>query len=229
MTALPRILAFDTSGPHCAVAVLPGESTHLFEEMKRGQAERLMPLIDEVLCASATTFGDLHAVAVGIGPGNFTGIRIAVSAARGMALSLGIPAVGVSGFEWLHHGRDWPGRVMISLPAPQNRAYVQEFVNRMPLGPPDLITPGSDGRALEQPNLIVAGHRAREIAEAYGAGWDEDTWLERRPEMMATTIALVAAAKLERSGGVWSERPAPLYSRPADAAPASDPPPVILP
>jgi tRNA threonylcarbamoyl adenosine modification protein YeaZ len=229
MTAQSRILAIDTSGPHCAVALLPDEGAFRFEEMKRGQAERLMPLVDEVLAMADTSFGDLDAIAVGIGPGNFTGIRIAVSAARGLALALGIPAVGVSGFEWLHQGRDWSGRVMISLPAPQNRAYVQTFVNRTALGEPDLTTPGIRDRALEQPNLIVAGYRSRDIAKAYNAEWDEDTWLDRRPETMATSIALVAANKLDRAGGVWTERPSPLYARPADAAPASDPPPVILP
>lgn len=197
--------------------------------MKRGQAERLMPLCGEVLTASGRDYGDLDAIAVGIGPGNFTGIRIAVSAARGLALSLGIPAIGVSGFEWLHQGRDWSGRVMISLPAPQDRTYVQTFVNRAPLGPPTLLVPGTRPPELEQPNLIVAGFRAREIAKGFDAAWDEDAWTDRRPEMMAASIAQIATNKLKAAEGVWDERPSPLYVRPADAAPASDPPPVILP
>ncbi len=222
-------MAFDTSGPHCAAAVWPSPAAPRFEEMTRGQAERLPPMCGEVLAESGITYADLDAIAVGVGPGNFTGSRIGVSFARGLSLSLGIPSIGVTGFEWLHQGRDWSGRVMISLPAPQDRAYVQTFVNRVPLGAPGILTPGTRDAAFEQPNLIVAGYRAREIAESYNAECDDEAWEGRLPLMMGANIALVAANKLAASGGVWTERPAPLYIRPADAAPASDPPPVILP
>lgn len=229
MRRAPRILAFDTSGSYCAVAVRPDGAEPCFEEMKRGQAERLMPLCGEALMAAGIGYHDLDAIAVGVGPGNFTGIRIAVSAARGLALSLGRPAIGVSGFEWLHQGRDWSGRVMISLPAPRDRSYVQTFVNREPLGPPALLLPGTRPTELEHPNLTVAGYRAREIAKAFDAAWDEDAWHDRRPEMMAAAMAEIAANKLNDANGGRDERPSPLYVRPADAAPASDPPPVILP
>ena len=72
--------------------------------MKRGQAEQLMPLCQEVLEEANLIWQDISLIGVGIGPGNFTGIRIAVSAARGVALGLGIPAIGVTGFEQLHQG-----------------------------------------------------------------------------------------------------------------------------
>lgn len=222
-------MGFDTSGAHCAVAVRPGGAAPGFEEMKRGQAERLIPMCSEALAASGIGYGDLEAIAVGIGPGNFTGVRIAVSAARGLALSLGIPAIGVSGFEWLHQGLDRSGPVMISLPAPQDRAYVQTFRNRVTLGPPALLVPGSRLTELDQPNLLVAGYRARDIAQGFDAAWDEDVWNDHRPDRMAAAIAEIAAHKLAVAEGVWDERPSPLYIRPADAAPASDPPPVILP
>jgi tRNA threonylcarbamoyl adenosine modification protein YeaZ len=69
------------------------------EEMGRGQAERLMPLLEEMLAEAGVGWSDLDRIGVGVGPGNFTGIRISVSAARGLALGLDIPAVGVSGFD----------------------------------------------------------------------------------------------------------------------------------
>ena len=101
MAAGPFVLGFDTSAAHCAAAVLDGErclATRV-EEMGRGQAERLMPLLEELLAEAGLNWRDLHRIGVGVGPGNFTGIRISVAAARGLALGLGIPAIGVSTFD----------------------------------------------------------------------------------------------------------------------------------
>ena len=96
------ILAFDTSAAHCAAALLLPDSLILrLEPMEKGQAERLMPMLEDVLAEGGLAWSDLKALAVGTGPGNFTGIRIAVSAARGLALGLGIPAVtGLAAFVW---------------------------------------------------------------------------------------------------------------------------------
>ncbi len=101
MPSDPTILAFDTSAAHCAAALLSGGRivAATAEEMGRGQAERLMPMIEEMLAGAGFAWRDLDAVAVGIGPGNFTGIRISVAAARGLALGLGVPAIGVSTLE----------------------------------------------------------------------------------------------------------------------------------
>ena len=69
--------------------------------MEKGQAERLMPLISELLAEAGVVLADVTAIAVGTGPGNFTGVRIAVAAARGLALGLGVPAIGVTRLEAL--------------------------------------------------------------------------------------------------------------------------------
>lgn len=96
-----RVLGFDTSAAHCAAAVICGDRVlaQRVEPMTRGQAERLFPLLEELLAEAGLSWPDLDAIGVGVGPGNFTGIRISVAAARGLALSLGIPAVGVSATE----------------------------------------------------------------------------------------------------------------------------------
>ncbi|PJE34371.1 tRNA (adenosine(37)-N6)-threonylcarbamoyltransferase complex dimerization subunit type 1 TsaB, partial [Pseudooceanicola lipolyticus] len=88
MASDPTILAFDTSAAHCAAALLSGDrllASHA-EAMSRGQAERLLPLLEDMLDRAGLGWRDLDAIGVGTGPGNFTGIRIAVSAARGLAL-----------------------------------------------------------------------------------------------------------------------------------------------
>ena len=92
------ILGFDTSGAHVGTAIFDGTDVPAahYIDMRKGQAERLMPMIEETLADAKISLSDLTAIGVGIGPGNFTGIRISVSAARGLALALGIPAIGVS-------------------------------------------------------------------------------------------------------------------------------------
>lgn len=120
------ILGLDTSGPHCAAALINGDTIlHAHgEDMARGQAERLMDLLEEVLAAEGKSWSDLSALAVGTGPGNFTGIRIGVSAARGLALGLKIPAYGVTGFEARAHVS--PTSARIAIPAPRDMVYVSD-------------------------------------------------------------------------------------------------------
>ena len=92
------VLGFDTSAAHCAAALVSGDhvlARHA-DHMSRGQGEHLIGLLEDLLSKKGYTWGDLDTIGVGIGPGNFTGIRISVAAARGLALSLGIPAIGVS-------------------------------------------------------------------------------------------------------------------------------------
>ena len=122
----PLILAFDTSGPYCAAALLSGDTviTQTVEEMKKGQAERLMFLLKELLQLHGLAYADLDALAVGTGPGNFTGIRIGVSAARGLALGLGIPAYGVNGFE--QRAILNPSAMFHSIAAPRDQRYVRD-------------------------------------------------------------------------------------------------------
>lgn len=93
--------------------------------MQKGQAERLFPLLEDMLSEGGATWADLTAIGVGIGPGNFTGIRISVSAARGLALSLGIPAVGISSFE--AQAIDTPRPVLSLIDARRDQVFVQEL------------------------------------------------------------------------------------------------------
>ena len=197
------ILAFDTSAAHCTAAVLDGDHllAHAHEPMAKGQAERILVLCEELLAQAGTTWGALHAIGVGIGPGNFTGIRIAVSAARGLALGLGVPAVGVSSFDALALGHDGPCACAVD--ARRGQVYLQSF--------------GS--AALDTPAL----HDLENLPDFDGPLIGEGGQQPHYP--VAHAIALIT----QRRFATETTRPAPLYLKAADAAPARDAPPVILP
>ena len=234
----PTILAFDTSAAHCAAALLIGGRivAQRFEEMKKGQAERLFPMLEEVLGEVGAVWQELDAIGVGTGPGNFTGIRIAVSAARGLALSLGVPAIGISGFEALRSVAGTPGRkCLAALPAPREQWLVEitdnegrpdvsaliagsELSSHAHAVPPAVIGPWSDGMEVESA-VVIEGRRVPDVAAVGNV-----------PQFMAQIAATIANLAAERwKAGEEVRSPTPLYIRPPDAAPASDPPPVILP
>lgn len=208
----PVVLAFDTSAAHCAAAVVSGSRilAQRVEQMDKGQAERLMPLLAEVLAEAQVGYAGLSAIGVGTGPGNFTGVRISVAAARGLALGLGIPAIGVTGFEALATGL--PDDVVLLLDARRGALWVAgKGIDPQLMDPPH-FPDGTTGRP-------VAGHRAAELALQTGG-----TLLEQ-PVPLAVAIARLAAGRLATA----QPRPAPLYLRAADAALPTEPPPVILP
>ena len=188
------VLGFDTSAAHCAAALLSGDRVLCLkaEEMGRGQAERLMPLLEDVLAEGGVAWRDLTRIGTGIGPGNFTGIRISVSAARGLALALDIPVVGVSTFDAI--GLEADETQLPAVPAPREQVYIRQK------GAEPRLLPVQDADRIGLPLILPPA-----------------------PEQLALAIARIAAkVDLPVPG------PAPLYIRPADAAPPREAPPVII-
>ncbi|MBI1218373.1 MAG: tRNA (adenosine(37)-N6)-threonylcarbamoyltransferase complex dimerization subunit type 1 TsaB [Rhodobacteraceae bacterium] len=207
--AAPLILAFDTSAAFCAAAVLLDDRVLAAAEepMAMGQAERLMPLLAELLAMAGAGWRDLAAIGVGTGPGNFTGVRLSVSAARGLALSLGRPAIGVTRLEALAEGLPQPLAVIED--ARRGALYLQRFG---PTTAAELVEPDS------LPDLGALPRTGGGAALIPGG-------VILPPAMpLAVAIARITARRL----GTPQPRPAPLYLRAADAAVSSDPPPVIL-
>jgi tRNA threonylcarbamoyl adenosine modification protein YeaZ len=221
-------LAFDTSAAHCAAAVVRGDAilAEAVVPMARGQAEALVPLLQRLMAEAGHDLPDLTALGVGIGPGNFTGTRIAVATARGLALALGRPAIGVSTFDLMRDpsGLGEDAAELVSVPAPREMAYVCQYRRGTARAAPRLVDPAAPPRDLRLPaNIHVIGHRAAEIARAFDAGHREAA-LEDLPRRLGKVTEWKWRNRIDTGS-----RPAPLYVKPPDAAPPGDPPPVLLP
>ncbi len=220
MTDSPNVLAFDTSAAHCAAALLIGDRIITrTDDMARGQAEHLMPMLEEMLAKQGLVWADLDIIAVGTGPGNFTGIRMSVAAARGLALGLGKPAVGVGVLEAQAFGTTGP--ILSTLRAPRDMVCAQRLTDGWPDAEP-IFTDLIGALALAGPEEVsVLGDMAETLHQAHGLTIGSSV------VSVIEGIALLAADPIYRMD--HADRPAPLYLRPADAAPARDAPPTIIP
>jgi tRNA threonylcarbamoyl adenosine modification protein YeaZ len=212
------VLGFDTSGPFCCAALLRGDRvlSQAYEDRARGQAERLFAMLEEVLQAGGVVWADLDAIGVGTGPGNFTGIRISVAAARGLALSLSRPAIGVSALEALADGAPRP--CIATVAARRGELYAQVF-GAQEDGLPRLLTPDTLAGAGLPRGLPVLGDAAQTVAAV-----TQGTAVHGARAPRAVAIARIAARRI----GTPQPRPTPLYLRAADAAPARDRAPDVI-
>jgi tRNA threonylcarbamoyladenosine biosynthesis protein TsaB len=187
-------------------------------DLGKGHAEHLIAVIDGALAAAGKAYGDLDAIAVSVGPGSFTGIRVAVSAARGFSLALGIPAIGVNTLEALAAEARAALGVRTILAAlgsglDSADAMVQAALydqSGRALHAPAIMTLRVSVDLALQAGAVLAGTAAGRIAALAGGG------LTIGSESATADIgvyAKVAAAK-DVTG-----RPSPLYLREPDAKP----------
>jgi tRNA threonylcarbamoyl adenosine modification protein YeaZ len=185
------ILAFDTSAAHCAAVIVSGDTVlaRRHEEMNRGQAERLFPLLEEMLGEAGTGWRDLRALAVGTGPGNFTGLRVAVAAARGLALATGLPAFGVDGFAARAEGA--PGPSLVCIAAPRGAVHVR----RIGGDPDDAVAT----MTVDEACALAGSEGLRLVGEAVGA-----------PPALPLAEAIARVARRRLAAGETPARPAPV-------------------
>jgi len=212
-----RILALDTASGPIAVAVVDtrgGDPVVRREPAGRGQAERLPGLVAEALAAAGLAPADLDRIVVTTGPGGFTGVRVGVAYARGLALALAVPAIGVTSFAALAASvraavGDRP--VTVVLDDRRGGVHVQAF---SPAGEPAgawaTTTPAAAAAALA-PGGVLAGPGAVAV-EAAGAA--------AGAVLADAAVDPVVLARLG-AAAVPDGAPEPLYLRPADAIPAA--------
>ena len=129
-----RVLAIDTALGACAAAVLDARLGEILASeslpMLRGHAEAIMPLIARVMDAAFVDFALLDRIAVTVGPGSFTGLRVGIAAARGIALAAGKPAIGLSTLSALaapHVASRAGDTIMAAIDGRNEQVYFQVF------------------------------------------------------------------------------------------------------
>ncbi len=220
------LLALDAAGTSCSAAVWAkgGVVATCLEVMPRGQSERLVPMVGEVMARAGVAFADLDAVAVTRGPGGFTGVRIGLATARGLALAWRLPLLGVTCFETVAaalSAAEIDGRqLVVALDAKRSELYAQAFSGAGPgpscqsaLGPPRALAPADLDAVLPAGPLLLAGDAAEQALPALRQAG-------RAVELATLTGAIDAAWVASLAAGKdLDSRPAtvqPLYLREPD-------------
>jgi tRNA threonylcarbamoyl adenosine modification protein YeaZ len=219
-----RVLAIDTALEACSAAVLDTARADILATetrvMARGHAEALVPMIARVMAAAGIGFSELDRIAVAVGPGSFTGLRVGIAAARGIALAAGKPAVGLttlSGFAAPHIAADDTRSIAAVIDARHEHVYLQVF--------------GPGGRTLVQPRIAplreavlaavtgsarIVGSAAELVAASWPRAQPPPALVDQRGAPDIDWIARLGAAAVKPHGP-----PKPLYLRPPDAQPQS--------
>jgi len=225
-----QVLAFDSATSACSAALWRDGDivAHRFEPMARGHAERLMGMVRAVMADSGTGFADLDLLAVTCGPGGFTGLRIGLAAARGLALAGGLACLGVSTLEAVAAGVAQPerddARVLAAIDSKRGDIYAQVFHGPETMGQAQTVRPenlagfvaaGKTAQAEPGGRIVVVGDAAeRAVAALCDAGLNAvPSAAPSAPD--ARTVAALAAARW--SAGTPAQALRPLYLRPPDA------------
>ena len=163
------ILALDTSTAACTAALLLPDGTIVAsrdEEIGRGHAERLVPMISEMLEGHVPT-----RLLVGVGPGSFTGLRVGIAAAHGMAIGWSVPLLGMNSLALLAASAPpGEGKVTAAMSGGHGELFVQTFDRKKltPTGPIASLTPEKAAGKADAP--LVVGSGAEALVEARGTG-----------------------------------------------------------
>jgi len=195
------LLAFDTSSAACTAALFDGDRciARKDELIGRGHSERLVPMIAELLDGRSAT-----SILVGVGPGSFTGIRVAIAAAHGLAIGWGAKIEGMSSLALLAAGAGGDGEVAACVLGGHGELFVQQYDSSTVEPTSELynLVPIEAAQRINAP--IVVGSGAARLVEARGSGEARDAW-----PTAADALRLPAALR--------SLAPKPVYARAPDA------------
>jgi tRNA threonylcarbamoyladenosine biosynthesis protein TsaB len=217
-----RVLAIDTALGACSAAVLDTEQGGIVASeslaMTRGHAEALIPLLGRVTAEAHMAFRDFDRIVVTTGPGSFTGLRVGIAAARGIALSIGKPAVGLStlsAYAAPHLAGDENTPVVVAIDARHQHVFLEVF------GPggrtviaPRLAPLREAARAAAEAPARIVGTAAQAVADALAATGAAPIQVDQRDAPDIDWVARMGAALPE-----GQSPPKPQYLRAPDAQP----------
>lgn len=212
-----NLLAIDTALDRCSVGVAAGGRPPVLasETIGRGHAERLFGMISVAMAETGLGFADLDRIAVTVGPGSFTGVRVGIAAARGFALVTGCPVASIGTLDVIAEAaRATAGAVpvMAVLDAKRDEVYAQAFdaagrpISEPAAGP----AAGFTGRVVE--GMVLAGSGARLVAAAAPRSVARIIHEDTAPD-------IAALVRLGLAAPPPAGPPRPLYLRPPDAKP----------
>jgi tRNA threonylcarbamoyladenosine biosynthesis protein TsaB len=220
------ILAIDTALDACAAAVLDTDAAKIIaqesEAMKRGHAEALMPLIARVMKASGVAFTSLDRIAVTTGPGSFTGLRVGLSAARGIALAAAKPVVGLTtltAYAAPFVGENSANPIISAIDARHDHVYFQVVSGdggsliKPKVAP---ISEALEAARFGAPHLV--GNAATILAERWPSDAPPPSKVDMQPAPDITWVAWLGAAVNPETAPAK-----PYYLRAPDAKPPKDP------
>jgi tRNA threonylcarbamoyladenosine biosynthesis protein TsaB len=207
-----RVLAFDCCLGACSAALLDEKRllAARYEPMQRGQAERLVPMVEEVRAEAGLEWREIDLICVTVGPGSFTGVRIGLAAARGFALAADLPVLGLSTLEAVTARID--GRATLAaIDARRGQVYAQAFAaDRSPLTPPQALPPEAVPALAPPEPFVLVGSGALLLMAHFPQG---AVMMPTEPEADAFGWLAFARAGEAKRGAP----PRPLYLRAPDA------------
>jgi tRNA threonylcarbamoyladenosine biosynthesis protein TsaB len=221
-----RVLAFDTALTACSAALLEdgGVRAARREDPGRGHGERLVPMIEALLDEAEWSYQDLDLLCVTRGPGSFTGLRIGLATARGLALALALPVLGVTTLEALAAGvAAEPGQSVLALiDARRGQLYAQAFDARgEALALPVALAPEAVASLAPPAPAVLVGSGVA-LARPHLALQRPDLTAAAAPELPEAAL-FGALAFARQSEAVRGAPPSPLYLRSPDAEPRKAP------
>jgi tRNA threonylcarbamoyl adenosine modification protein YeaZ len=212
-----HILAFDTTLSACSAAVFDSRAGrllgHAYERLERGHAEALVGMVRDVLDRSGVQLSDIDRIAVTVGPGTFTGVRIGLALARGLKLALGTPVCGLTSLEAIRlNVRDNPEArpVAALIDARRGEFYLAAWSAEGAAVVAPCAVRHEDAAALVPPGSLVLGTGADRLLEIAKGG---DFRRARAPDL--PDAARIAEAAADLTPG--DEPPQPVYLRPPGA------------
>jgi len=220
-----KVLSIDTSSPRGSVALLCGNE--VIGELRIASLEthssRLLRSIEFLLETAGCNLNDLDLVASGVGPGSFTGIRIGVATALGLAQALGIPFAGVSGMDALANQNLFlQGEIAVVMDAQRSQVYYAGYINNngkiRGIGRPMLLFPDELESRLKRKSIFLIGDGASRYFSQFRI------LRANRPQFVVTDLFIAAGIgqlalrrkRTWKSGAALQSEP--LYIRPPDAA-----------
>jgi tRNA threonylcarbamoyl adenosine modification protein YeaZ len=217
------LLAIDTAASLCAASIHDSEAgTELSRnvlDIGKGHAERLIGVVESALGRAGLGYADLNRIGVSIGPGSFTGVRVGVATARGLALALSIPAIGVNTLEALSaeaHAGFLDRPILAAIDGRRGDIYCAAYApDGSVLSAPAAVSVADAVSLASRHGAALAGNGADAILAAIDGNALFDTGLR------GATADIAFYARLAAGREPTNEKPKPLYLRGADAKPQS--------